>query len=168
MSAERDLFRKLARELFQTETSAVVHGRREASRLAGTPVASALLQIAAHAEASLATLPPSFRQDMTLKLGEPVGKLFSNVRQLFVDRMIDRERSFRGTLLGCRHGIDLVRLLQPLAVRLGEASLAEWCTNWLETRERLVEQATRQLTWFASHAEEAVQSGTRPLIPRTQ
>lgn len=164
MTPEQDLLRKLARELYQTETSAVVHGRREASRLPGTPVASALLQIAAHAEQSLASLPPAFQHDSTLKLGQPVGRLFSNLRQLVVDRVLDRERSYRGTLLGCRHGVDLVRLLLPLANALGEEELASWCARWLETREQLVEHATLQLEWFARHAKEAVEPGTRPLV----
>jgi hypothetical protein len=168
MSAEHDLLRKLARELHQTETSAVVHGRREASRLPGTPVATALLQIAAHAEESLTTLPAPFKQDSALKLGQPVGRLFSSLRQLVVDRVIDRERSFRGTLLGYRHGIDLVRLLLPLAHGLGEVPLAQWCETWLERRSALVEEATRQLEWFARHAREAVEPGTRRLTLRHQ
>ena len=41
MTSEQNLFEKLGRELFQTETSAMVHSVREAERLPGTPVAEA-------------------------------------------------------------------------------------------------------------------------------
>ena len=46
MTSEQNLFEKLGRELFQTETSAMVHSVREAERLPGTPVAEALMTAA--------------------------------------------------------------------------------------------------------------------------
>ena len=50
MTSRRELFQKLGRELLQTETSAVVHGHREASRLPGTAAAEALEQATAQLE----------------------------------------------------------------------------------------------------------------------
>ena len=163
MTSRRDLFQKLGRELLQTETSAVVQGHREASRLPGTPAAEALVRISRHAEASLAELPPSFQYGGSLGLSPLLGQLFSGIRQLVVDRMTDRERSYRATLRGMRHGIDVVRLLAPLARAQREAAFESWCIEWLYTREELVEQATAQLEWFAMHPRQAIQTSTRPL-----
>lgn len=165
MNAQHALFQKLGRELFQTETSAVVHSRREADRLPETPVAMALLRVANHAEASLAQLPPSFGENPSLRIGMSAGRLFSSVRQLVTDQLIDRERSYRGTLLGMHHGIDLVRLLMPIAAEVGDHELADWCGRWLETRTDLVEEATQQLDWFVRNPKEACERGTRPLAP---
>ena len=163
MNAQQDLFEKLGRELFQAETSAVVHASREAGRLLGTPLADVLLRIATHARESLVVLPPSFLSRDHQRLGQLSGRLFSTIRQVVVDRLVDRERSYRGTLLGFHHGVDLVRLMLPLAGTRGEFEFEAWCVRWLEVREDLVELATAQLDWFATHPREAVQPGTRPL-----
>ncbi len=141
----------------------MVQGHREASRLPGTPAAEALLRISRHAETSLADLPPSFLTGGAIGLAPLVGQLFSGIRQLVVDRMSDRERSYRATLLGMRHGIDLVRLIIPLARAQRENSFEGWCIEWLYTREELVAQATAQLDWFARHPRQAIQISTRPL-----
>ena len=37
------------------------------------------------------------------------------MRHFVVDRFVDVEQSYRGTLLGMRHGLDLVRLLREVA-----------------------------------------------------
>ncbi len=163
MTSEQSLFEKLGRELYQTETSAVVHSRREAARLLDTPVAAALLQVAEHAELRLANLPRAIKQRPNLRIGKSAGRFLSAMRQLVIDRLVDRERSFRGTLLGMHHGIDLVRLIQSLATEQGETELANWCRSWLETRVPLVEQATAQLEWFARHPREAIESGRSTL-----
>lgn len=163
MTAQQELFDKLGRELFQTETSALTYASREAGRLLGTPLADVLLRIATHARESLLVLPPSFRDRETLRVGQIPGKLFSTIRQVVVDRLVDRERSYRGTLLGFHHGVDLVRLMLPLAFTRSEFEFETWCVRWLEVREDLVEQATTLLDWFAMHPKEAVEPGTRPL-----
>ncbi len=163
MNAQQDLFDKLGRELFQTETSAMTQASREAGRLLGTPLADTLLRLATHARESLVVLPPSFRDDERRRVGQLPGKIFSMIRQVIVDRLVDRERSYRGTLLGFHHGIDLVRLILPLPATQGEFEFQTWCMRWLEVREELVEMATLQLDWFAMHPKEAVEPGTRPL-----
>lgn len=160
MNADRALFEKLGFELFQTEESAVEHCAREAARLMGTPLASPLLQVAGHAKASLSSLPSSVRARPRMKLGRALGGVMSVVRNAFVDRMIDRERSFRGTLLGMRHGIDLVRTLGPVGKRAGDAELVHWCDRWLMARVPLVEDCAAQLSWFSAHAEFACERGT--------
>lgn len=160
MNADRALFEKLGFELFQTEESALEHCAREAARLTGTPLASPLLQVAGHAKAGLASLPGSLRARPRLKLGKALGGLLSVLRQAVVDRMIDRERSYRGTLLGMRHGVDLVRTLLPVAERTGDTELVHWCERWLMARVPLVEDCAAQLDWFAAHPELACERGT--------
>lgn len=100
MNAPQDLFDKLGRELFQTETSAMTQASREAGRLLGTPLADTLLRLATHARESLVVLPPSFRADDRRRVGQIPGRIFSTIRQVITDRLVDRERSYRGTLLG--------------------------------------------------------------------
>ncbi|MFT3924156.1 MAG: hypothetical protein QM778_16595 [Myxococcales bacterium] len=59
--------------------------------------------------------------------------------------------SFRGTLLGARHGVDLVRLIQRSAEASGDDVLAEFCRVWLGRRVPLVERVADDLAWFARH-----------------
>lgn len=56
-----------------------------------------------------------------------------------------------------------MRLILPLAATQEEFEFQTWCIRWLEVREELVEMATLQLDWFATHPKEAVEPGTRPL-----
>ena len=69
---------------------------------------------------------------------------------------IDAERSYRGTLLGMRHGADLVRIFEATAARAGQGELVRWAQNWLRQREPLVKEAERELVWYAAHAERAL------------
>lgn len=163
MNVQQDLFEKLGREFCQSESAALVLASREAGRLLGSPLADVLLRIATHARESLLALPPSFRDDDSGRLTKIPKRLFSSIRQVVAERLVDRERSYRGTLLGFHHGVDLMRLLLPLAGSRGEFEFEAWCVQWLEVREELVEQATAQLDWFATHPEEAVEPGARPL-----
>ena len=116
-ASARAYLHSLARELFQTETSAARHCRREAERLGDTGPARALLAVADHADAVLKELPAiAERNDMPVsKGGRMTGALFSQLRDKMFDMLIDSDRSYRGTLLGCRHGLDVVRTLQQLA-----------------------------------------------------
>src|SRR5688572_15180511 len=113
------LYAKLCRELAQSEQSASVHPRREARRLGDTAPAQALLAIAAHAD----ELRPRFealmakRQPKGIEIGRVFGRAFSAIRHAIADRLIDAERSYRGTLLGLHHGIDVTRLLREVALR---------------------------------------------------
>jgi len=163
--SQRTLLDNLTRELFQTETSAFKHCNREADRLGDTPPALALRNVSAHAKVILEALPDlARRNDMVVsKGGMVVGELFSQLRDKMADMLIDSERSYRGTLLGARHGIDVVRLLQRFANAVANVELAQFCTSWLEQRVVLVQQLEEELRWFAEHADEAVKFA-RPLV----
>src|SRR5688500_14831391 len=63
------LYRKLGRELAQSERSAVVHTRREARRLGDTPPARALRAVGAHALA----MKPRF--DALISRRQPAGTM---------------------------------------------------------------------------------------------
>lgn len=163
------LLRSLGRELFQTEMSAAAHCRREAKRLGETPVASALTKVAKHAEEVLKELPDfAPRHGMPLSIaGMTVGQIFSTTREFIADRLIRRERSYRGTLIGIRHGLDLVRLLQHCARQRADSELFHWCEQWLEIRSELALGVEAELDWFATHPELAMQfAGSK--LPRAK
>lgn len=159
---------KLCRELAQSERSADVHTRREARRLGDIPPAKALLALGAHARAQR----PRFdslaarRRTHGVPFARVVGGIFSVLRQLIFDRVIDAERSYRGTLLGFRHGIDTARLLRAVAVRLADDRLLGFCDEWLAQRIVLVGEAERQLAWFADMPARALRSGMRAALAR--
>jgi hypothetical protein len=160
--------RSLTRELFQTETSAAQHCRREAARLGQTSPAEALRAVADHADAVLAELPKLVERNGLPKSrgGIAVGELFSQVRDKLADALIDADRSYRGTLLGCRHGLDVVRMLQQIAVTYGLRDLDAFCAAWLNTRTVLVQKLEDELAWFARNPAAALKSGRRPLSTR--
>lgn len=140
-------------ELFQTERSAYRHPIREAKRLGDVPPAIALRAVAAHANEVLDELPELARARgvAAARVGTIIGETFSDVRHFFADRIIDRERSYRGTLLGMRHGIDLVRLVRAAAEDEADLELVSWCDRWLSVRERLVSGVEREIDWFGHH-----------------
>ncbi|MDC0715614.1 hypothetical protein [Nannocystis bainbridge] len=156
----------LSRELFQTEQSAQRHPIIEAERLGDVPPARIFRAIAAHAESALAELPGLIeRHELPVSTGgRAVGSAFSVVRNQVADLFLSLERSYRGTLLGVRHGIDLVTLFEQVARRDGAVELADWCVAWLERRQALVVEAEHALEWFAAHPERALEAAThRPL-----
>jgi hypothetical protein len=157
------LHKKLSRELAQSEYSAVVHTRREARRMGDCPPASALRALGAHA----ASLRPRFdrlmsaRQPLGVLAARSVGQAFSTLRHFLFDRMIDVERSYRGTLLGFHHGIATARLLREVSQRLGDMHMARFCDDLLAERIPLVEAAEQQVIWFARTPTKAIKSGLR-------
>lgn len=167
MSDLQKLRTKLCRELAQSEQSARLHPRREARRLGKVPPAAALRAIADHAD----QLRPRFdallrdEQPVGLRVGRLIGRLFSALRQGLFDRMIDTERSFRGTLLGLRHGIDTTRLLREVAARLDDVYLVAFCDELLARRLPLIARAEATLAWFADQPSRALQSGMRQALP---
>jgi hypothetical protein len=156
--------RNLTRELFQTETSAAWHCRREAERLKGAPAAETLLAIAEHAERVLSVLPALAEHEAlpVSRLGSAVGVFFSQTRDKVIDRMIKAERSYRGTLLGARHGVDLVRMIRHVAEQSQHVRLMNFCDEWLAVRPRLVERMEENLAWFAERPERAMQTAAAP------
>ena len=167
--AERthDFLISLTRELFQTEISASRHCRREARRLTGTGPGYALQAVADHADAVVDELPRlATRNGLPVSRGGRLtGALFSQLRDKMFDMLIDSDRSYRGTLLGCRHGLDVVRMLQQVAVHNGLTDLDAFCAAWLNTRAVLVQKVEDELAWFARHPAAALQIARRPLLP---
>lgn len=161
----RKLLHRLGRELFQTETSARLHCRREAERLGEVPPAEPLLASAHHADESLKSMVEhTSRSDLPLNIASAiVGVMFSTSRDLVLDRLLSSEQSYRGTLLGMRHGVDLVKLMNQLAQRQGDVELIEWTDAWLRVREPLVQEAEARLGWFADNVSAANQVA-RPLF----
>lgn len=156
------LYNKLCRELAQSEQSAMVHPRREAKRLGDIAPAHALRAIAAHAE----EMRPRFENLMAKRSvgiagGRAFGRAFSAIRHALADRLIDCERSYRGTLLGVRHGIDVTRLLREVALRAHDTHLVKFCDELMVGRLSLVENAEQALAWFAEQPDKAIRSGTR-------
>jgi glycine/D-amino acid oxidase-like deaminating enzyme/nitrite reductase/ring-hydroxylating ferredoxin subunit len=157
-SMEQKLLRHLSHELWQTEVSASQHCRREAERLGDTPPARALLAAAEHADSVLDELPRVTQGRPLAKsgIGMAIGKVFSEVRDTIADKLLTSERSYRGTLLGLRHGLDLVHLLHNAAKRAQDEALVAFLDSWLRKREPLVEEVVAQLGWFAELPERAL------------
>ncbi|KYF69167.1 hypothetical protein [Sorangium cellulosum] len=156
----RAFLANLVRELFQTEHSARTHPLVEAERLGDTPPARALRAVSSHAEAVLSELP-ALMGERGLPVsagGSAVGEAFSALRDHIADHLLTAEKSYRGTLLGMRHGIDLVALIQYVAAAEGETLLAAWCARWLSERRPLVEAAAGELAWFAARPARATRA----------
>jgi hypothetical protein len=141
-------------ELFQTERSAERHPLVEAERLGDVPPAMPMRLVSAHATNSLATLEGLARSrgHGAATAGRAVGDFFSEMRQKLADLTLTQEMSYRGTLLGIRHGIDLVTLVHYAAAQV-DPELHAWTLEWIDERTRLVETATRELAWFAANPE---------------
>ncbi|HKU44260.1 MAG TPA: hypothetical protein VJR89_39140 [Polyangiales bacterium] len=152
------LLRSSFRELFQTETSAVRHCQREAERLGVAPPAAPLRAISRQAEGFLAELPQLARAHKLPMCagGIAVGELFSQTRDKLADRFIRSERSYRGTMLGLRHGVDLVQLVSVAAGERGYSDITEFCVRWLSARLPLMSELERELAWFAREPAEAM------------
>jgi hypothetical protein len=159
------LLGRLFVEFFQTEESALEHPRIEGERLGESPPARAMRAVSAHA----ARVRPELRRLAaaeglsTRSFGKWIGEAFSIARRLAVDRTLDREKSYRSTLLGMYHGVDLVRLLRAAARAQGRQRVASFCEEWLGERAPLIEAASLQLDWFGEHPRIAVQRSTSRL-----
>jgi len=103
----------------------------------------------------------STRQPVGALLGRTVGQMFSTLRHWVFDRLIDVERSYRGTLLGFHHGIATARLLREVSDRLGDRHMAGFCDDLLAERTRLLDAAEHEVTWFAHTPGRAIRSGLR-------
>jgi len=142
-----------------------LHCRREAERLGDVPPARLLLATAEHADEMLKSMMEhTKRSELPLNLaGAAIGMVFSTTREFVLDRLLSSEQSYRGTLLGMKHGVDLVRLINQLAQRAGDFVLLEWTDDWLRRREPLVQEAEARLDWFADNVAVADRVA-RPLL----
>lgn len=162
MEPSERLRKKLGRELAQSEHDARLHTRREAKKLGDVWPAATLVAIAAHADAQWPALLRHLRtQPIGWRLGRAVGAAFSALRHFCFDRLIDSERSFRATLLGLKHGVDVVRLLHEVALGEADDDLVAWCEQFLDARLALLAHAEQSLEWFAEHPRRALASGAR-------
>ena len=154
---QHELLKSLFRELFQSERSAMKHPRRQAERLGGGPPAQALAAASDHAKRVFADLCAAARaiDAPVSRAGISIGSLLSTARHVVLDRAVDAERSYRATLLGMRHGVDIVKLIRKVADAGGRVELAGFCTRWLEEREPLVERVEAAMGWFAEHPQRA-------------
>lgn len=153
------LLRTLFTELVQTERSAEVHSKREAARYPETPPALAMLRVAAHASAMrprLHSLSETYGFEISETTGSALGNALSKLRQLFIDKLVQTERSYRATLVGMRHGVDVVSLIRSVANKSGAIELARWSDEWFEQRPALVSEVEAAMHWFASNPETAI------------
>lgn len=155
----QELIASLLAELFQSERSAEVHCEREAKRLGSAAPAHALLACAAHATRMRAEHEriAGIEEARLARGARAIGGLLSGLRAIVGDRLVDKERSFRATLLGLRHGIDTAKMLRHVADACGHVDVGGFCTRWLEEREPLVADVDRSMSWFAHHPVTAVE-----------
>lgn len=160
--ALHELHAKLCRELAQTEQSAAVHCEREARRYGDHPPAERLRAISRHAVGMRAELAPLFapRQALGERIGRGIGEALSLLRQVVIDRVVDAQRSYRATLLGVRHGVDVARVLQEVLTRTHDATGVQLCAKLIAERVALIEAGERALTWFARRPDLAVRTAT--------
>lgn len=154
----KTLIHTLFIELFQTERSANLHSMREAERYGDAPPAIALRAVAHHAASIMPDLRElaAARKIPETESGVAIGSLFSKIRDQIADRLINSERSYRGTLLGMRHGIDVVRSLRHAALAAEDFTLSMFCDGWLAARTPLVEEVAAKLEWFGKNPERAL------------
>ena len=159
------LLHNVVHEVFQTETSALRHCRREAERLGATGPGRAMIAISEHAAQVLDALGPVCkREGLPVSVGGSTAGLFlSEMRDKVLDRVIQSERSYRGTLMGLHHGIDLMKLVTLASEASGKTSLLDLCADWIPARTALVNRAIEELSWFVMHPERATELA-RPLV----
>jgi hypothetical protein len=156
-SPTESLLEALLVEMVQTEKSAMEHPRKEAARLGpGEPPARAFLAVAEHADDRLAQLE-RFAAPPRSRVGEAIGRTFSVLRSAIADRLLSKEKSYRGTLIGLQHGVDCALLTRSVASACRRRDLVDFLTDWLDERQPLLARCRRELTWFASHAELATE-----------
>lgn len=166
--ARAALLRSLMAELFQAEKSAELHCEREARRhrahtfpmTQGRLPSASLWTLSRQARASLAILHQlaAARGFKLAPKARGLGVVFSQVRELVVDRLWSSERSWRATLLGLRHGVDVALSLRMVAEAAGDDAVAIFCDGLLRARVPLVAEVENSLWWFAEHPRLALEA----------
>lgn len=143
----------LLAELFELEEDAYRLSIREAKRIGCGPPAAALRAVAAHASEALDELPVKAKERHVRlgSLGALAVDTLHRLRDIAIDPFVDHEHAYRRALTALRRSIDLVRIEEAAAREEGDDALADWCTTWLRTRERLVAAAADELAWFGRH-----------------
>ena len=152
------LLNNLTQELFHAEISAVCHCQHEADRLRHTAPAEAMLAISEHAREALQALLAVCAQHGLSTNAEAsfTERVYAKLRNTFADRLVQSERAYRSTLLGVRHGVDLMRMLSLGAATANKSALAAFCVPWLKTRTELLQRAEVELQWFVHHPQSAL------------
>jgi hypothetical protein len=165
VNRESSLVRTTFGEIFQTERSAIRHPRVEAERLGDCPPARAMLAVSEHAERAERDLTAlaKARGARSHSVGTVVGTMFSAGRNRLADLLLTSQASYRGTLLGIRHGVDAMLLFQMAARVEGDDELAAWCDAWRVARRPLVDDVEKALVWFAEHPALALRPATHKL-----
>ncbi|HEY0251537.1 MAG TPA: hypothetical protein VGC41_08420 [Kofleriaceae bacterium] len=146
------LHRKLGRELLQSERDCRLHTRREAHRQGPGAPSEALLAIAHHADACEPRLVELLAASpLELGVARAVAHAFSNLRYGFFDRVLAHERTYRATLLGVRHDLDLAKLLFSVADRREMTGMRRFLSEMVPRRAALLVDAVAALEWFADH-----------------
>jgi hypothetical protein len=159
MTTKTSLVKSLFTEVLQTERSAIRHSDVEAARLGACAPAHALRAVSAHASAMEPSLHAlAARRGVGNAPGTAAGKLLSAVRDRLIDHAVTAEQSYRTTLLGMRHGYDLISLFGEAARLEADDELAAWCDHWRAERGALVDAVAAALSWFALHPERALQN----------
>lgn len=166
-SSLRDWSDYLLAEFFQTERSAIEHCHKEAERLGGeVPPAKSMEQVCEHAQHCLEALKALTSKHKNK--GEVAGDAFSFLREMVGDNLLTYEQSYRGTLLGMTHGMDMVETLHGVSGELGDRDLEALCKRWLSERRPLVETCRRvSVSWFVAHPEEASAYIKQGLLAKT-
>ena len=163
--ASGDLVPRLFVELCQTEESARKHPRVEAKRLGRSPPGRAMQAVSDHAARILPEIRRLAKAEQleTRSSGAVIGDAFSLFRKLVFDQLLDREKSYRSTLIGMYHGMDVVRLLGAAARAEGRSRIVAFCERWLAERGPLVRVATIELEWFGRNPRLALEAARHRL-----
>jgi hypothetical protein len=119
------------RELHATGRQLASHWRRLAERLGGAPAAT-LSDGAAVARGLVGELAnDTARRDLHgLPAAQGVGARLAGVRNAAGDRLLERNQALRLAVLDAEHVATLLRYLQALADRRGDAALAAFHERW--------------------------------------
>jgi hypothetical protein len=143
----------LLAELYDLEEDAYRVSIREAKRIGSGPPAIALRTVTAHANASLDEIP-HLAKVRHVRLGSMRSlaiDTFHRACDVVITQFADHEHAYRRALATLHKGIDLVQLVHAAALDEGDDDLAAWCKQWLTAREQLVNDAAKELRWFAEH-----------------
>lgn len=153
MSNVRRLTTALLAELHAFEEDSYRLALRTARRLGSGYPATTLRAVAGHAGEALHELPSLAlpRHVRLHSLGALLLDTTLRARDVLLDRILDREHSYRRALASMRRGIDLVRLTLSAAREEGDEGLVAWCGRWMHARQGLVADVADGLDWFAMH-----------------
>lgn len=125
-------------------------------------------EIAEHARRSLPELRKlaEARRQRLAGWGFVLGRVFSNIRTYGTDLLLSTERTYRATLHGVQHSVGTFLFLEDIAVAMSDQQLADFCGAWLSERKRLLDDAERDLAWFADHPAVALSRAKPPAIAK--